>query len=271
MPAVAHPAAAAAPLLEMHGLRLDSARQPGRVLLDQVDWRVLPGDFWVLGGLQGAGKSEFLTLAAGLVSPASGSFRLLDTDLSPRDSSLPLEARLRIGVLLEGGQLQVRLTVAENVALPYCYHHDCRIEECCDWVEALLEFTGTRAVALQSPLTIRRNWRLRAGLARALVLKPQLLLLDNPLSGLDPHQVEWWRVRLLELARGHPLFEGNPITVIATALDLHPWRGVARQFAILKDRRLVQGDAALAADAAAEQLQSQLVNSKAQLPGAMNQ
>ena len=73
---------------------------------------------------------------------------------------------------------------------------------------------------------------------RALVLKPELLLVDDPLAGLDPRHTNWWLGFLDALCRGHPLLEGRPITVVVTTADLRPWKGHARQFAVLKNQKL---------------------------------
>ena len=78
----------------------------------------------------------------------------------------------------------------------------------------------------------------RVGLARALVLRPELLLVDDPLTGLDPRNTNWWLGFMDALSRGHPLLTGQPMTLVVTTTDLRPWKGHARQFAVLKDQKL---------------------------------
>jgi ABC-type transporter Mla maintaining outer membrane lipid asymmetry ATPase subunit MlaF len=87
------------------------------------------------------------------------------------------------------------------------------------------------------PSAIGRNWQKRVGLARALVLKPELLLVDDPLAGLDPRHTNWWLAFLDALSRGHPLLEGRPVTLVVTTADLRPWKGHARQFAVLNSQK----------------------------------
>ena len=89
-----------------------------------------------------------------------------------------------------------------------------------------------------TPATLARSWQKRAGLARALALQPEVLLVDNPLAGLDLRHTHWWLGFLDQLSKGHPLLQGRPVTLVVTTADLRPWKSHARQFAVLKDRRL---------------------------------
>ena len=74
-----------------------------------------------------------------------------------------------------------------------------------------------------------------ASLARALVLKPELLLLDNPLGGLGARHRHWLMNFLEQLARGHDFFGGQKMTVAVTTDDLRPWRHSQRKFAVLHE------------------------------------
>jgi ABC-type transporter Mla maintaining outer membrane lipid asymmetry ATPase subunit MlaF len=87
------------------------------------------------------------------------------------------------------------------------------------------------------PTYVSANWLKRAALARALILKPEVLLLDNPLGGLDARHSRWWLHFLDELWRGHEWLGGKPMTIIATTDDLRPWRNDVRRFALLKDKQ----------------------------------
>ncbi len=90
-----------------------------------------------------------------------------------------------------------------------------------------------------TPANVAANWRQRAALARALILQPELLLLDNPLSGLGARHRQWWLRFLDQLSRGHELFGCRPMTIVVTADDLRPWRNARRKFALLHEKKFI--------------------------------
>ena len=233
----------------MFDVALASAQGGGAEGVAGIHWCVQPGDYWVAGGLHGAGKSDLLATAAGLHRPASGSHWLFGRNTAELDEDEFLLARLRVGLVFEnGGRLFNHLTVAENVALPLCYHEDCEPAAAADRANAALELVGVADLALKRTGQISRASRQRVALARALVLQPELLLLDNPLAGLDPRQVRWWLDFLGALQAGHAFLGGRKLTLVVAADDLRPWVGQARQFALLKHNGwlLVGGRAELA-------------------------
>lgn len=225
--------------IEMIQATVTAIRSPEKVVLEGVDWSVAVGDYWVIGGLHASGKSDFMAVAAGIMPPARGVCRVFGRDLfaGPDHESLP--TRLRIGMVFDGGQLLHHLTVAENVALPIGYHRNQSQTEINAQVDALLALTGLASAANERPGFIGRNRQQRAGLARALALRPEVLLLDNPLTGLDPRDVWWWLDLLDQLSAGHPILNGRPLTLAVTGDDLRPWRRRARQFAVLKEKSLI--------------------------------
>ena len=225
-------------LILLKGATAGAVRQPARPVAVDVNWEVRAGDYWVIGGLQGAGKTDLLMMAAGLMPPLRGTYQFLGERM-PIFEEGRLAHRLRLGLVFDTGQLFNHLTVAENIALPLRYHQNLSAGEAAAQVRELLEWCGLESRADTTPGTLGRNWAKRAGLARALVLKPEVLLLDAPISGLDLRQTHWWLDFLGQLHRGHPFLGGRPMTLVATASDLRPWKGRARQFAVLRDDRLV--------------------------------
>jgi len=224
------------PALEMTAVSVESQRDPGSPILENVNWSVWPGEYWVVGGMHGSGKSDLLAVADGLAPPLQGSYRLFGREM-PAAGDQFLSERLRIGLVFDGGQLFHHLTIEENVALPLRYHRDLAAGDPGETVKTILEATGLSPWAGRLPGTVGRGWQKRAGLARALVLRPEVLLLDNPTGGLDPRHFQWWLDALDQMSAGHGLTEGRPLTLVVAAEDLRPWRNRAAHFAVLQKRQ----------------------------------
>jgi ABC-type transporter Mla maintaining outer membrane lipid asymmetry ATPase subunit MlaF len=219
----------------MTGVAVSALRDPDTMVAEGINWTVNAGDYWVVAGLHGSGKSDFLMLAGGLMAPRQGRYRFFG-EAMPIFEEARLKERLRLGLVFDGGHLFNHLTVAENVALPLRYHHNLSQGEAAAAVSELLECTELTPWAETTPGALGRGWQTRAGLARALALKPEVLLVDNPLAGLDPRHVHWWLSFLDQLSKGHSLTGGRPMTLVITTADISPWKGHARQFAHLKNR-----------------------------------
>lgn len=244
--------------IEMRGVSVGSVRDLNAVIAENVNWSVAQGDFWVIGGLQGAGKSEFLMMAGGMMAPNAGTYCLLGEEM-PIFEDHRLSERLRLGFVFENGQLFNHLTVSENISLPLRYHLEEASAE--SETQKMLELTELAPWADSTPGAMPRNWQRRAGLARALMLRPEVLLLDNPLAGLDLRHRAWWLNMLEQLSRGHDWMKGKPMTLVATTSDLRLWRRHARQYAILKDKHLaILGDWKQV-EAAGDELVSELMTS----------
>jgi ABC-type transporter Mla maintaining outer membrane lipid asymmetry ATPase subunit MlaF len=229
---------ASPPHIEMSGVNVAAMRDASFTVVEDVNWPVAAGEFWVIAGQERSGKSDLLMLAAGLMPPASGSYKLFGNDTREFGEG-ELAERLRVGFVFQGGHLFNRLTVAENLALPLQYARDLPPEVAAREVRAWLELLELTPLAEVTPPNIAANWRQRAALARALVLRPEVLLLDNPLAGLGARHSQWWLRFLDQLSRGHEQFDGRPMTIIVTADDLRPWRNARRKFALLRDKKFI--------------------------------
>lgn len=248
------------PALEMRGVTVPAMRNPNLAVVQGVDWTVNVGEFWVVGAPQHSGKSDFLMTAGGIMSPAAGEFLFLGEPM-PIFEEARMAHRLKLGLVFDGGQLLGSLTVAENIALPLRYHSRLTEAEIEARVDALLELTELTSWANSTPVNVARSWQQRAGLARALALAPEVLLVDTPLTGLDMRHAIWWLGLLGKLSRGHRILDGKPLTIVVTADDLRPWRRHAQRVACLTQRQLlVIGDWA-AVDASAETVVQELLTS----------
>lgn len=223
-------------VIEMREVSVGAMRDITFVVLEDVNWLVAPGEFWTVAGQQYSGKSDFLMLTAGLMAPVTGECKLFGTD-TRMFGEAKLAERLHVGLVFAGGQLFNQLTIRENVALPLQYHHDLAPAAAAQAVETLLELLELTPLADLTPTSVSDNWRLRTALARALILKPKVLLLDNPLAGLGTRHLHWWLRFLDQLSRGHDWCDGRPMTVVAATDDLRPWRNPSRKFALLRDKK----------------------------------
>ena len=222
-------------VIEMRDASVTTLRDTTLAVLENVDWSVLPGEFWVVAGQPQSGKSDLLMTAAGLLLPARGSCRVFGCETNAFGEA-QLAERLRVGLVFAGGQLFSRLTVAENVALPLRYQKNLAAAETARTVEVLLEMLELTPFADRPPANLPAQWRSRTALARALILKPELLLLDNPLAGLGTRARQWLLQFLDRLWRGHEWFGGQPMTVVTSTDDFRPWRHPARKFAVLDEK-----------------------------------
>jgi D-methionine transport system ATP-binding protein len=226
------------PVIEMSGVNIGSMQQPDVTVIEDVNWRVEAGDYWLVAGMHGTGKSDFMAMTGGLMPPRAGSYRLFGREMPIFDEEELLE-RLRLGLVFEDGHLLHRLTVAENLALPLQYHHGAKRHEAAERVAAMLEITGLTHWADTTAGALGRNWQKRVGLARALMLEPEVLLMDNPLGGLDLRHTMWWLDFLDQLSKGGGFLSGRRMTLVATGEDLRMWQHRAGNFALLKQGRLV--------------------------------
>ena len=224
------------PAVEMRDVSVATMRDIGFVVLEDVNWQVAPGEFWTVAGQPNSGKSDFLKLVAGLMAPVKGECKLFGTD-TRMFGEAKLAERLHVGLVFAGGQLFNQLTLRENVSLPLQYHQDLTPAAAAQEVQTLLELVELTPLADITPSNVSDNWRRRAALARALILKPKLLLLDDPLAGLGLRHLHWWLRFLDQLSHGHGWAGGRPMTIVATTDDLRPWRSENRKFALVHDKK----------------------------------
>ncbi|MGD0812096.1 MAG: ATP-binding cassette domain-containing protein [Verrucomicrobiota bacterium] len=203
-----------------------------------IDWKVLPGEFWLIGGPHGSGKTDLLMTAAGLRRPAAGSMQVFGREPARMSETELLQLRTRLGFVFKGGgRMFNELTVAENVSLALCYHRNWPVEQAWDEVRAVLEITELAPMAGETAQQLGEDWQQRVGLARALALKPEVLFLDEPAAGLEARHCQWWRDFLEQLSAGGPGSGGRKVTVIAATNDFAPWLGESRRYALIKDHR----------------------------------
>ena len=203
-------------------------------VLNGISLGVDRGQTLAVLGRSGTGKSVLLRLIIGLVKPDSGSVCIHGQDIAGLTMDQLGEFRKKMGFLFQHAALYDSLTVGENVAFPLEHHRrEMARSEKSDRVRQLLSEVGLEGAIDKMPSNISGGMQKRVGLARALVLEPEILLLDEPTAGLDPISSGEIDELVLKLQREHQMAS------IVVTHDLHSAKTIANRLAILDKGNVV--------------------------------
>ena len=207
-------------------------------VLNGISLSVGRGETLAVLGRSGTGKSVLLRIVIGLEKPDAGSVCIHGTDIAGLALDQLGDTRKKMGFLFQHAALYDSLTVAENVAFPLEHHR----REMSQWqknerVKQLLSEVGMDGHLEKMPSDISGGMQKRVGLARALALEPDILLLDEPTAGLDPISSGEINELVLKLQQEHQMAS------IVVTHDLHSAKTIATRLALLdKGNVVIEGN-----------------------------
>ncbi|MGA2424500.1 MAG: ABC transporter ATP-binding protein [Terriglobales bacterium] len=203
-------------------------------VLNGISLTVARGETLAVLGRSGTGKSVLLRLIIGLEKPDSGSVHIHDQDITGLNLDRLGEIRMKMGFLFQHAALYDSLTVEQNVAFPLQHHKkEMSKSEQTDRVKQLLAEVGMEGHLDKMPSDLSGGMQKRVGLARALALEPDILLLDEPTAGLDPISAGEIDDLVLKLQKEHHMAS------IVVTHDLHSAKTIADRLALLNEGNVV--------------------------------
>jgi phospholipid/cholesterol/gamma-HCH transport system ATP-binding protein len=218
-------------LVEFNGVSLHFAN---KAIFDDLNLTIRSGECLVLLGPSGVGKSTLLRLLLETLHPWCGSIYFDGTEITHLSRERLNKIRTRIGMVFQSSALISSLSVSENLALALRELTSKHEEEIAAIVEEKLHFVGLERAKDLMPSQLSGGMKKRIAVARALVLNPDLLLFDEPTTGLDPAGAS----QVSELI-AH-LNQTAAITILVVTHDLHSAFRVATRIAILDQGRIIE-------------------------------
>ena len=170
-------------MIEARALRKSFGPQ---TVLDGVNLRIESGESVVIIGRSGGGKSILLKLLIGLIQPDDGEVLIDGESLKGMNERRLIQVRTKFGMLFQSAALFDSMTVAENIAFPLRREKNLTVAELGRRVAEALEMVDLPGTEKKKPSELSGGMRKRLGLARAIVYRPQIVLYDEPTTGLDP-------------------------------------------------------------------------------------
>jgi phospholipid/cholesterol/gamma-HCH transport system ATP-binding protein len=235
------------PLIRVERLGLDFGRLK---VLREINLQLARGQTLAVIGESGCGKTVLLKTMIALLRPTRGTVYFDGQDLARLSEKELTRQRVRFGFLFQQAALFDSMTVAQNVAFPLRQHTSKREEEIREITLARLAEVGLpEEVADKKPAELSGGMRKRVGLARALAMEPEVILYDEPTTGLDPIMSDVINELIITTRRRHP------VTSVVVTHDMRTARKVADRLVMLFPlSRLRQDEPQILFDGTPEQI-----------------
>jgi phospholipid/cholesterol/gamma-HCH transport system ATP-binding protein len=201
-------------------------------VLNDVNFRIEKGEAVVIIGRSGSGKSVLLKHLIGLMQPESGRVLIADEDISCLEERELIRVRQKFGMLFQGAALFDSMTVAENVGFAFRHNREMTPAEIAKKVASALEMVELQGIEDKKPAELSGGMKKRVGLARAIVYQPQIVLYDEPTTGLDPivsDSIDQLIIRVREKLK---------VTSVVVTHDMRSARRVGQRILMLHDKRI---------------------------------
>jgi len=201
-------------------------------ILDGLSFRIEKGESVVIIGRSGGGKSVLLKHLIGLLQPDAGQVLVDGEDIVPMNERELLRVRRKFGMLFQGAALFDSMTVAENVAFAFRQDRSLPESEVRAKVANVLEMVDLPGTEEKKPSELSGGMRKRVGLARAIIYEPQIVLYDEPTTGLDPIVSDSIDKLMLRVR------DRLDVTSVVVTHDMRSARRVGQRIMMLHDKKI---------------------------------
>ena len=216
-------------MIEARNLRKGFGTQP---VLDGVSFRIENGESVAIIGRSGCGKSVLLKQLIGLMQPDTGEVLIDGENIVPMNERQLLRVRRKFGMVFQGSALFDSMTVAENVAFGLRRHEHLTELEIARRVAGALEMVDLPGTENKQSAELSGGMRKRVGLARAIIYEPQIVLYDEPTTGLDPiasDSIDQLMVRVRDQLK---------VTTVVVTHDMRTARRVGQRVLMLHNKKI---------------------------------